>query len=91
MAARLREMRERRLAARQPPPARSRSTKGDIRSRTRGEREHGLPAGGGIAAHHDVGIAALLEVRFEDALAGRAPARLPLEQVDTVAADHQLA
>ena len=46
---------------------------------------------GRIAAHHDVGIAALLEVRFEDALAGRAPASLPLEQVDTVAADHQLA
>ena len=31
-------------------------------------------SGGGIAAHHDVGIAALLEVRIEDRFAGRAPA-----------------
>jgi hypothetical protein len=31
----------------------------------------------GLAAHHDVGIAALLEVRIEDRVAGRAPARLP--------------
>jgi hypothetical protein len=33
-------------------------------------------AGGGVAAHHDVGIAALLEVRIEDRFAGRAPPRL---------------
>src|SRR5262245_15292788 len=31
-------------------------------------------AGGRVAAHHDVGVAALLEVRIEDRLAGRAPA-----------------
>jgi hypothetical protein len=36
-------------------------------------------SGGGVAAHHDVGVAALLEVRIEDRLAGRAP-RLPLQQ-----------
>jgi hypothetical protein len=40
-------------------------------------------SGGGIAAHHDVGVAALLEVRIEDRAAGRAPARLPLQQVET--------
>jgi hypothetical protein len=32
-------------------------------------------SGGGVAAHHDVGVAALLEVRLEDRFAGRAPAR----------------
>jgi hypothetical protein len=31
----------------------------------------GRIAGGGVAAHHDVGIAALLEVRIEDRVAGR--------------------
>jgi hypothetical protein len=36
----------------------------------------GRISGGGVAAHHDVGIAALLEVRIEDRLAGRALARL---------------
>ena len=41
-------------------------------------------AGGGVAAHHDVGVAALLEVRIEDRLAGRAPAQLPLQQVDAM-------
>jgi hypothetical protein len=34
-------------------------------------------SGGGVAAHHDVGVAALLEIRIEDRFAGRAPARLP--------------
>jgi len=33
-------------------------------------------SGGGVAAHHDGGIAALLDVRIEDRLAGRAPAQL---------------
>ena len=36
----------------------------------------GRISGGGVAAHHDVGIAALLEVRIEDRFAGRAPLRL---------------
>ena len=34
-------------------------------------------AGGGVAAHYDVGIAALLEVRIEDRFAGRALTRPP--------------
>jgi hypothetical protein len=34
----------------------------------------GRLAGGGVAAHRDVGIAALLELRIEDRLACRAPA-----------------
>jgi hypothetical protein len=34
----------------------------------------GCISGGRVAAHHDVGIAALLEVRIEDCYAGRAPA-----------------
>jgi hypothetical protein len=42
----------------------------------------GRISGGGVAAHHDSDVAALLEVRIEDRLAGRAPARLPLQQVD---------
>jgi hypothetical protein len=33
-------------------------------------------SGGGVAAHHDVGVAALLEVRIEGRFAGHAPARL---------------
>jgi hypothetical protein len=33
----------------------------------------GRISGGGVAAHHDGGIAALLEVRIEDRFAGRAP------------------
>jgi hypothetical protein len=33
-----------------------------------------LLTGGGVVAHHDVCIAALLEVRIEDHFAGRAPA-----------------
>ena len=41
-------------------------------------------AGGGVAADHYVGVAALLEVRIEDRFAGRAPARLPLQQVDAM-------
>jgi hypothetical protein len=32
--------------------------------------------GTGVAPHHDVGLAALLEIRIEDRFAGRAPARL---------------
>jgi hypothetical protein len=32
-----------------------------------------LPSGG-VAAHHDIDVAAQLEVRIEDRLAGRAPA-----------------
>jgi hypothetical protein len=36
----------------------------------------GRLAGGGAAAHHDVGVAALLEVRIEDRFAGRALACL---------------
>jgi hypothetical protein len=36
----------------------------------------GRISGGGVAAHHDVGIAALLKVRIEARLAGPAPARL---------------
>ena len=40
----------------------------------------------GVAAHHDVGVAALLEVRIEDRLAGRAPARLPLQRMETATA-----
>jgi hypothetical protein len=32
-------------------------------------------SGGEVAAHHDIGVAALLEVRIEDRFAGRAPAR----------------
>ena len=44
----------------------------------------GRISGGGVAAHHDVGIAALLEVWIEDRVAGRAPARLPLRQVDAM-------
>jgi hypothetical protein len=35
----------------------------------------GRVSGGGVAAHHDVGIAALFEVRIEDRFAGRAPPR----------------
>jgi hypothetical protein len=34
----------------------------------------GCISGGRVAADHDVGIAALLEVRIEDCFAGRAPA-----------------
>jgi hypothetical protein len=34
----------------------------------------GRISGGGVAAHHDIGVAALLEVRIEDRFAGRAPA-----------------
>ena len=45
----------------------------------------GRISGGGVAAHHDVGIAALLEVRIKDRFAGRAPARLPLKHEITVA------
>jgi hypothetical protein len=41
----------------------------------------GRISGGGVAAHHDVGVAALLEVRIKDRVAGRAPARLLLEQM----------
>jgi hypothetical protein len=37
-------------------------------------------AGGGVAADPDIGVAALLEVRIEERLAGRAPACLPLWQ-----------
>ena len=37
-------------------------------------------AGGGVGAHDDVGIAALLEVRIEDRFAGRAPARLQVPE-----------
>ena len=40
--------------------------------------------GGGVAAHHDVGLAALLEVRIEDRFAGDARARVPLQQVDAM-------
>jgi hypothetical protein len=62
-----------------------------IRGRPRGpsgtaptvDENTGDLAGGGVAAHHDVGIAALLEVRIEDRFAGRAPARLLLEQMAT--------
>jgi hypothetical protein len=44
----------------------------------------GRISGGGVAAHHDIGIAALIEVRIKDRFAGRAPARLPLQQLETV-------
>jgi hypothetical protein len=40
-------------------------------------------SGCGVAAHHDVGVAALLEVGIKDRLADRAPVRLPLQQVQT--------
>jgi hypothetical protein len=43
-------------------------------------------SGDGVAAHHDVGIAALLEVRIEDCVAGRAPSNLPLRRVETLMA-----
>ena len=54
-----------------------------IRGRPRGpswtapavDENAGHLAGGGVAVHHDVGIAALLEVRIEERLAGRAPAQ----------------
>ena len=36
----------------------------------------GRISGGGVAAHHDVGVAALLEVRIEDRFAGRGRPRL---------------
>jgi hypothetical protein len=43
-------------------------------------------AGGGVATHHDSGVAALLEVGIEDRLAGCAPARLPLQRMRPVKA-----
>ena len=52
-------------------PAHTRSTAGTVLG---GTAPH--LAGRGVAAHHDVGIAALLEVRIEDRFAGRAPPRL---------------
>jgi transposase len=42
-------------------------------------------AGGGVAALHDVGVAALLEVRIEDRVAGRVPAP-PAKRMETAAA-----
>jgi gluconolactonase len=55
-----------------------------IRGRARGpsrtapavDESTGQVAGGGVATHHDVGIAAILETRIEDRFAGRASARL---------------
>jgi hypothetical protein len=41
-------------------------------------------SGGGVAAYHDVGIAALLEVRIEDRFAGRALARLPWQFISAM-------
>jgi hypothetical protein len=46
------------------------------------DEKAGRISGGGVAAHHDVGIAALLEVRIEDRFADRAPPSLPLQQVE---------
>jgi hypothetical protein len=44
----------------------------------------------GVAAHHDIDVAVLLEVRIEDRFAGCGPARLPLQQVETVTAAPRL-
>ena len=38
--------------------------------------------GGGVAAHHEVGVAALLQARVEGAPASSAPARLPLQRLE---------
>jgi hypothetical protein len=43
----------------------------------------GRISGDGVEAHHDVGVAALLEVRIEDRFAGRAPAPPPLPPSET--------
>jgi hypothetical protein len=45
----------------------------------------GRISAGGVAVHHDVGVTALLKVWIEDRFAGRAPARLPLQQQETAA------
>jgi hypothetical protein len=55
-------------------PAQTRTIAGTVQDGTSGGREHGSDLRGGVAAHHDGGIAALLELRIEDRLAGRAPA-----------------
>ena len=47
-------------------------------------------AGVGVAAHHDVGIAALLEVRIEDRFAGRAPAPGVTWRISYSALIHQM-
>jgi hypothetical protein len=60
-----------------------RPTAGGGRDGTTGAQSTGHLAGGGVAAHHDVSMAALLEVRIEDRLAGRAPARLPLQRMES--------
>jgi hypothetical protein len=39
---------------------------------TRGAREPGPSPGGGVAGHHDIDVAALLEVPIEHGFAGRA-------------------
>jgi hypothetical protein len=65
--------------------AHTRTTAGTVQDGTSGGREQRVKAPvAGVAAHHDIGVAALLEVRIEDRFAGRAPARLPLQQVDAM-------
>jgi hypothetical protein len=50
----------------------------------------GRISGGGVAAHHDVGVAALLEVAIEDRFAGRAPARQPNSQMEAAPAGREV-
>jgi hypothetical protein len=58
---------------------------------TRGGREQKLNvADGGVAVHHEVDVAALLEVRIEDRLAGRAPAPLGYLGESESALTHQI-
>jgi hypothetical protein len=62
------------LANNLSPAAHTSSTAGIVRDGTSGGRERGSYLRGEVAAHDDSNVAALLEVRIEDSLAGRAPA-----------------
>jgi hypothetical protein len=44
-------------------------------------------SGGGVAAHDHIGVAALVKIRIEDRLAGRAPARWSMPQRARTAQD----
>jgi hypothetical protein len=46
---------------------------GYLRRNSRRLTAGGHLTGGGVPAHHDFGVAALLEIRIEDRFSGRAP------------------